>query len=419
MSWQVKDEITEINNIKEEVNRIRDALFINSNASNLPQSQIIGGGTSGTQSPNAAGIWAGLQAFQVDKNAQITQNDAFGIPTLSEDRLGITTSNMVIKAGLFGGTDIKWIQGTVNDGQYIILKAKEGVTLTLKPGGNLTIPADVTLTDSEFCILIFYEDITSPAAEGNYAVHKSQGGGGGITQAYQTIQDEGTNQTQRSTMNFVGAGVVASDDFFGSKTTITIPGATGSQTPWLGDQNAVGFFLFNCPRIEFNAFGDAFMVVGGAGMQTGLPAGDSFDWNIGGGLDEFAITPTEIAMNVPLDMNLNYIKFQAIGIPPPPVGLEKRFLFCDTTDFDKLKARSSTGIIDLEGLITNMGNLNAPTQIDEDLTFVAGTFKTIDFDGFMTSFTANSGGAVLPGQPVSFLNIRVNGVNYRVPFYLP
>jgi len=50
----------------------------------------------------------------------------------------------------------------------------------------------------------------------------SAGGGGG----YSTIQDEGVSLTQRTTIDFVGAGVTATDT--GSKTQVSIPGGAGS-----------------------------------------------------------------------------------------------------------------------------------------------------------------------------------------------
>lgn len=50
----------------------------------------------------------------------------------------------------------------------------------------------------------------------------SASGSGG----YDTVEDEGTPLTQRSTMNFVGAGVTAADS--GGVTVITIPGGGGS-----------------------------------------------------------------------------------------------------------------------------------------------------------------------------------------------
>lgn len=48
----------------------------------------------------------------------------------------------------------------------------------------------------------------------------------GAVQAYKTVEDEGTPLTQRSTVNFVGAGVTATDA--GGKTVVTIPGGVSS-----------------------------------------------------------------------------------------------------------------------------------------------------------------------------------------------
>ncbi|HEY8741647.1 MAG TPA: hypothetical protein VIU62_00995, partial [Chloroflexota bacterium] len=42
---------------------------------------------------------------------------------------------------------------------------------------------------------------------------------------YDTVEDEGTPLAQRSTVNFVGAGVSAADS--GGVTTVTISGGTG------------------------------------------------------------------------------------------------------------------------------------------------------------------------------------------------
>lgn len=64
------------------------------------------------------------------------------------------------------------------------------------------------------------------SSNNSYIVSLSNATAGGLTQAYTTIQDEGTSITQRSTMNFVGPGVSATDA--GGKSIITIPG--GYQT---------------------------------------------------------------------------------------------------------------------------------------------------------------------------------------------
>lgn len=49
-----------------------------------------------------------------------------------------------------------------------------------------------------------------------------------ITNAYQTVQDEGTPLTQRNTINFTGAGVTCTDDAGNSTTDCDIPGSGGS-----------------------------------------------------------------------------------------------------------------------------------------------------------------------------------------------
>lgn len=53
----------------------------------------------------------------------------------------------------------------------------------------------------------------------------------------QTIQDEGSSVTQRSIMNFVGAGVTVADS--GGKTTVTIPGGGSSGCATSGSANGV------------------------------------------------------------------------------------------------------------------------------------------------------------------------------------
>ena len=50
------------------------------------------------------------------------------------------------------------INGTLNDGQILTVKPKEGKTLTLKTGGNIDITSDHTISDSEFAILQYFED---------------------------------------------------------------------------------------------------------------------------------------------------------------------------------------------------------------------------------------------------------------------
>ena len=50
------------------------------------------------------------------------------------------------------------INGTLNNGQILTIKPKEGKTLTLKTGGNIDITSDHAVADTEFVILQYFED---------------------------------------------------------------------------------------------------------------------------------------------------------------------------------------------------------------------------------------------------------------------
>ena len=246
MSWQVKDEATEITKLKNDLNKIRDQLFISNFATGLPAGFLVGG-ASGQGSPLGAGSATGLFAYQVDRNVQITDVDFAGVSTGVFDKIQISTSSMIITTG-GGSNDVKFILGSLNDGQFIILKPETGTTKTLKPGGNINISSDVTITDKEFVIAIFYEEQTSPDANGNYVIHKL--GAGVATSFYQTIQDEGSALTQRPTFNFTGVGVTATDDVGNNRTNIDIPGAVSApDTPWTVPHDANGFSLSNLLRL--------------------------------------------------------------------------------------------------------------------------------------------------------------------------
>jgi hypothetical protein len=64
--------------------------------------------------------------------------------------------------------------------------------------------------------------VISIVANKTYICQYSVTGGGGIAQAYQTIQEEGSALTQRSNINFIGTSVTASDDGANSRTNVTI-----------------------------------------------------------------------------------------------------------------------------------------------------------------------------------------------------
>lgn len=56
--------------------------------------------------------------------------------------------------------------------------------------------------------------------------------GGGSAGGYSTVEDEGTPLTQRTTVNFTGAGVTCSDS--GGETVCTVAGgAGGGESPFI------------------------------------------------------------------------------------------------------------------------------------------------------------------------------------------
>lgn len=115
--------------------------------------------------------------------------------------------------------------------------------------------------------------------------------------AYNTVQDESINLPQRTTINFVGAGVTASD--FGGVTTVNIPGGGGPAVyPTIQDE---GVSLPIQPIIDFV----------GAGVTASNGVGKTIITIPGGGVANFygSFYDTTIQMatliNTPYPMKLN------------------------------------------------------------------------------------------------------------------
>ena len=124
-----------------------------------------------------------------------------------------------------------------------------------------------------------------------------------------------------------------------------------------GTINALGRLQMTGNPIYWNS-GLTYSITGGSsagGFDFQIPStsGHGFDFQIGTGISgnpQMGITNNEVGLNVPLDMNLNYIKFQAISSPPSPTGLEKRFLFSNSANNDELSVKLPNGnIVSLEG----------------------------------------------------------------------
>ena len=96
-------------------------------------------------------------------------------------------------------------------------------------------------------------------------------------QAYDTVQNEGSNLTQRSTIDFVGAGVTASDN--GTNTVVTIPGPVATTNIGLFAQTANSTIITNTTT-------ESSLINGGVGSlivpANGFAVGDSFRAVFGG-----------------------------------------------------------------------------------------------------------------------------------------
>jgi len=227
MSWQVKDTTTELIRLRAEVTKIRDALFIVGGASNLPSSARVGG-QSGQGAPQGQGNTNGLIAIDPAIGI-LTDVDAVGTPTGVFDKLNLINSTMIVDA--VGAVDLRFIQGTLADGQIVYLKPLNGKVLTLKTGGNIDIVADVTVLDNQCAIIVFFEDNVTPDVNGNYVVATVTSGAGAT--GYNLIQDEGIALPAQTTIDFQGAGVIASNG--AGKTIVTISGAGAGLLPDLSN----------------------------------------------------------------------------------------------------------------------------------------------------------------------------------------
>jgi len=149
-----------------------------------------------------------------------------GTPTIeSPGNLNLNANNVAISTNVsIGGT--LTVTGNISVGGTLtyedvtnidslgIITARTGVKVT---GGELAVGNNIKLGNAGV--------ITATSFSGDGSALTGISGGGGVT-----IQDEGsTLSTQATTLNFVGAGVVASGT--GATKTITISGGGGSSTP--------------------------------------------------------------------------------------------------------------------------------------------------------------------------------------------
>lgn len=110
-----------------------------------------------------------------------------------------------------------------SDGQPLEVQvyASGADRLLTAAGSSLTIPAGTW----------WWGRLSYVSATTTWLLDDDSGGlssGSGGSTGYDTVQDEGTARAQRGTLNFVGAGVTATDDSPNGRTVVTIPGGVGA-----------------------------------------------------------------------------------------------------------------------------------------------------------------------------------------------
>ena len=106
--------------------------------------------------------------------------------------ISVRTQNIIVDHATDTTLNIYWLDDAQKDGQIVKIKPKDIKTLVLKSGGNIDISADVTIADTEYVELIFWED-ADPGGSGKWLVIKTgTGSGGGLSEPLRhTVKDYG------------------------------------------------------------------------------------------------------------------------------------------------------------------------------------------------------------------------------------
>ena len=124
--------------------------------------------------------------------------------------LALKSSTSVISRIDNSSATIKTISGGTANGQIITLKPRESTTLTLETGGNIDLSSSVSVSDTEFVMLQFFDDDSTTI---NFS-----GGGGAGAQAKPKVQDETISNI------FVTQGGAG----YSSAPTVSVAGGSGS-----------------------------------------------------------------------------------------------------------------------------------------------------------------------------------------------
>lgn len=121
-------------------------------------------------------------------------------------------------------------------------------------------------------------------ANKTYICQYSVTGGGGISQAYQTVQNEGTPLTQRSNINFIGTSVDATDDSVNGRSNVTIQAYNTIQEEGsnLTQRDKINFIGSGVSAVDNAVTGATDITILGAGQWVNIPYDDGDTTNAPG-----------------------------------------------------------------------------------------------------------------------------------------
>jgi hypothetical protein len=185
-------------------------------------------------------------ALVAGPNVTITPNDGADTITItaaSTGSSGIPASTVNAKGDLIAGTadDTVGVRSVGTNGQALLADSAQTTGLAWgapAPAAHTHAAADVTSGTVATARLGSGTANSSTYLRGDQTYATPSAG-------YDAVRDEGTLVTQRTTINFVGAGVTATDDPTNSRTLISIPGGSGSLAPGTGKNPLTGVYYAN------------------------------------------------------------------------------------------------------------------------------------------------------------------------------
>lgn len=186
----------------------------------------------------------GIGSTSVSKTMSFSlafQNPAVCVLTNSSGvyHLSLQTSNTIVD-GTGSSLSINYLDGTLNNGQYVMLRPQKGKTLTLVAAsdlsgnhGNLYLNSNITLTENEYVELTYYKDL-----------------GTGTSGMYITSIGSGGSEANTALSNLINPTAINQDLIFGTGLSTTAKNIDNVDTIYFKDSTTGG----SPPHISTSSF---------------------------------------------------------------------------------------------------------------------------------------------------------------------